>query len=186
MVHRPEGNVKVVELNATQGSLLGFLHDGPLTGWDLLQAVEGGLSRFWNITPSHVYRELRTLEDRQLVEAGEPGVRDRVPFSITPAGRSAFAAWIHRQPGAEQIRFPLLLTLWFGRHLAPAVLAEFVQVSRHEHGRRRALYETIEPPISAEDPNRRAVLRFGLAYERAVLGWLDELDATVVARRANG
>lgn len=176
----------MAELNATQGSLLGFLHDGPMTGWDLLQAVEAGLSRFWNITPSHVYRELRTLEGRQLVEAGAPGVRDRVPFSITPAGRVAFGAWIRRQPGAEQIRFPLLLTLWFGRHLEPAVLAEFVEASRQEHERRRELYETIEPTIGAEDPNRRAVLRFGIAYERAVLGWLDELDATVVARRITG
>ena len=32
------------ELNATQGSLLGFLHDEPKTGWDLLQEIEGGLA----------------------------------------------------------------------------------------------------------------------------------------------
>ena len=49
-----------VELNATQGSLLGFLHDGPKTGWDLLQEVSATLSRFWSVTPSHVYRELGT------------------------------------------------------------------------------------------------------------------------------
>ena len=30
------------ELNATQGSLLGFLFDGPKTGWDLLQEIERG------------------------------------------------------------------------------------------------------------------------------------------------
>ena len=173
----------MADLNATQGSLLGFLHDGPMTGWDLLQAIEGGLSRFWNITPSHVYRELRVLEDRQLVSAGEPGVRDRVPFSLTSAGRTAFSAWIRHPPGAEQIRFPLLLTLWFGRHLEPAVLAEFVEKSREEHDERRALYETIERSVGADDPNRRAVLRFGIAYERAVLGWLDELHATTVTGR---
>lgn len=173
----------MADLNATQGSLLGFLHDGPMTGWDLLQAVEGGLSRFWNITPSHVYRELRVLEERQLVTAGQPGVRDRVPFSLTPAGRAAFAGWIRHQPGAEQIRFPLLLTLWFGRHLEPAVLAEFVEESRQEHDRRRAFYETIERSMSADDANRRAVLRFGIAYERAVLGWLDEVHTTTVTSR---
>jgi len=57
-------------LNATQGSLLGFLNDGPASGWELLQKVEGGLSRFWNVTPSHLYRELRVLERRKLVKAG--------------------------------------------------------------------------------------------------------------------
>jgi DNA-binding PadR family transcriptional regulator len=154
-----------------------------MTGWDLLQAVEGGLSRFWNITPSHVYRELRVLEDRQLVAAGEPGVRDRVPFSLTPAGRAAFTTWIQRRPGNEQIRFPLLLTLWFGRHLEAAILAEFIEESRQDHDRRRAFYEAIERSVDADDPNRRAVLRFGIAYETAVLGWLDELHATAVTPR---
>ena len=71
-----------VELNATQGSLLGFLHDGPQTGWDLLQAVSATLSRFWSVTPSHVYRELGNLERRKLVRAraarsaGQEAVRD--------------------------------------------------------------------------------------------------------------
>src|ERR1700736_4910740 len=85
---------QVPELNATQGSLLGFLHDGPKTGWDLLREVEGGLDRFWNITSSHVYRELRTLQEVGLVVAGDAGARERRPFTITPAGRRAFRRWI--------------------------------------------------------------------------------------------
>lgn len=167
----------MADLNATQGSLLGFLHDGPLTGWDLLQAVEGGLSRFWNITASHVYRELRVLEDRQLVKAGKPGVRERVPFSLTAAGRRAFTEWIRQPPGAEQMRFPLLVTLWFGRHLEPDTLAAFVDASRQDHTRRLELYEAVDRSLPAEDPGRRDVVRFGIAYETAVLGWLDDLNA---------
>jgi DNA-binding PadR family transcriptional regulator len=161
----------VADLNPTQGSLLGFLADGPMTGWDLLQRVEGGLGRFWNITPSHVYRELQALEARKLVKAGPPGVRDRRPFTITAAGRRAFQAWVTKDPGREQIRFPLLVTLWFGRHLDPATRARFLDVSRADHEQRLALYEGIVAP----DPHTGAVLAFGVAYERAVLGWLDDL-----------
>src|SRR5580692_9744267 len=127
-VNPREGNVKMPDgLNATQGSLLGFLADGPKTGWDLLAEVEGGLARFWNVTASHVYRELRTLEERGLLTAGEPGIRDRRPFSITTAGEEAFRAWIAREPGPEQIRFPLLVTLWFGRHLESDALSHFLE-----------------------------------------------------------
>lgn len=167
----------VTELNATQGSLLGFLHEGRLTGWDLIRRVEGGLSRFWNITSSHVYRELRVLEENGLIEAGSPGVRDRVPFTITTAGRDEFRAWIRRPPGAEQIRFPLLVTLWFGRHLEPATLAAFVDATREEHAERLELYESVQGRVDTGDPHRDAVVRFGIAYERAVLGWLDEVRA---------
>ena len=158
-------------LNATQGSLLGFLFDQPRTGWELLQEVERGLSRFWNVTPSHVYRELRTLEERALVRAGEPGVRDRRPFTITAAGRRAFEEWIRHDPGPEQIRMPLLVKLWFGQHLDADTLRGFLEASRADHAQRLRLYERVAAP----DPGTAAVVAFGVAYETAVLGWLDEL-----------
>ena len=163
----------MAKLNATQGSLLGFLHDGPLTGWDLLQQIQSGLARFWNITTSHVYRELRTLEERGLVRAGAPGARDRRPFTITAAGRRAFAAWMSEEPGAEQIRFPLLVTLWFGRHVEPATLRGFLERSRTEHAERLALYDSITTANQPDDAGKRAVVQFGIAYERALVAWLD-------------
>jgi DNA-binding PadR family transcriptional regulator len=162
-------------LNATQGSLLGFLHGGPKTGWDLLREVEGGLARFWNVTPSHVYRELRTLEERKFIVAGPPGVRDRRPFTITTAGKKAFGAWISEEPGPEQIRFPLLVTLWFGRHLDGATLARFLQSSHVEHEERLRMYEGIAP----SDPHTGAVVAFGIAYEKAVMDWLEHVGPTV-------
>jgi DNA-binding PadR family transcriptional regulator len=172
MVHPPEGNVKMPgALNATQGSLLGFLFDGPKTGWDLLQEIERGLSRFWNVTPSHVYRELRTLQDRGLVTAGRTGVRDRRPFTITAAGKKAFTRWIALEPGPEQIRNPLLITLWFGRHLDAPTLAGFLESNREVHAQRLRHYES----ITAADDNTGAVLAFGVAYEKAVMAWIDDL-----------
>jgi DNA-binding PadR family transcriptional regulator len=169
-----KGMSRVAELNATQGSLLGFLHEGPLTGWDLIRRVEGGLSRFWNVTSSHVYRELRVLEERGLIQAGNPGVRDRVPFAITGAGRREFRHWIRRPPASEQIRFPLLVSLWFGRHLDPARIAEFVDDAHGEHTLRLNLYESLEEQVNNQ--HHRAVIRFGVLYERAVLSWLEELE----------
>jgi DNA-binding PadR family transcriptional regulator len=172
MVDLPQGNVKAGgKLNATQGSLLGMLHDGPKTGWELLQEARAGLARFWNVTQSHVYRELATLEKRKLVKAGPPGPRDRRPLSITAAGRRAFKAWLAEAPGDEQIRFPLLVTLWFGRHLDDATLATFVAKTRREHEQRLAEYDEIH----TDDVHTAAVVSFGVHYERAVLEWLDAL-----------
>ena len=150
------------------------------TGWDLLQEVEGGLDRFWSITSSHVYRELRTLEDRGLVKAGATGSRDRRPFTITAAGRRAFRRWISKPPGPEQIRFPLLVSLWFARHIDPETLAGFLQSSREDHEHRLALYEDIEHSMVPDD-DRASVVRFGIAYEQSILDWLDD----TAARHAN-
>lgn len=169
------GTLEAGGLNATQGSLLGLLHEGPATGWDLLEEARRGLARFWNVTSSHVYRELKALEARGLVRAGEPGARDRRPFTITRAGRTAFARWIHQEPAHEQMRIPLLVTLWFAKHLDDETLARFLDDHRAEHEHRLAEYRGFVDALADSDSADRhvaAVVEFGIAYEEAFLGWL--------------
>lgn len=165
-------------LNATAGSLLGFLHEGPMTGWDLVATAQQRIGEFWSLTRSQVYRELARMADAGLVEAGHPGARDKRPYRITRQGREAFADWICRPPGAETIRFPLLLTIAFGRHVPAPVLASFIARHRIAHADRLSAYEQQRRALgdSADaDAYAIATLDFGIAYERAVLEWFDDL-----------
>ena len=163
-------------LNATAASLLGFLHWRPMSGWDLAATAKHVIGDFWSLTRSQVYRELAWMAEDGLIQAGERGGRDRQPYAITDAGRAAFAEWIRQEPGAETIRFPLLLTMSFGRHLPPEELAHFIATQRDVHARRLAGYEAHQPAEAEErDLFREATLAFGLAYERAVLAWFDSL-----------
>jgi DNA-binding PadR family transcriptional regulator len=139
---------------------------------------------FWSLTQSQVYRELAAMAEAGLVEAGERGSRDRRPYVITAAGRAAFADWVNREPGSETIRFPLLLTVAFGRHLAPGRLRDFLDQHRALHARRLAEYETQHAAAQADgglDPYAMATLEFGLSYERAVLAWFDQLPLDALA-----
>jgi DNA-binding PadR family transcriptional regulator len=169
------------QLNPTAAALLGMLHDGAQSGWDLARRAESTIGDFWRITQSQVYRELVALADRRLVSTGHPGPRDRRTYRITAAGRRAFAAWIDEPPGPEQIRMPLLLTMHFGKHLRPGRLTEFLGIHRSAHQARLAYYESIAQAADGTDadPYVMATLQFGIAYERAVLGWFDTLDLGV-------
>ncbi len=109
-------------LNATAASLLGFLHEGPMTGWDLVAVAQQRIGDFWTLTQSQVYRELAAMAGAGLVELGRPGPRDRKPYLITEAGRAAFREWIDREPALEQIRFPLLLSIMFAGHTSPVMV----------------------------------------------------------------
>jgi DNA-binding PadR family transcriptional regulator len=179
-----------MQLNATAASLLGFLHSGPLTGWDLVEVARAEIGDFWSLTQSQVYRELAAMATAGLVEAGERGPRDRRPYSITDAGRRAFAEWTAREPGPEIIRFPLLLTVLFGRHLAPERLAEIVASHRAVHAQRLATYQEIKSALPEEaeaaEPYRVATLSFGVRYEQAVLDWFDELPDAIRGSTATG
>ncbi|MEU4311973.1 PadR family transcriptional regulator [Nocardia sp. NPDC024068] len=160
-------------LNSTAASLLGFLHEGPMSGWDLVTLAQDRIGDFWTITQSQVYRELATMDAAGLVVKGEAGARDRTPYRITEAGRAEFAEWIARDPGAETIRFPLLLTLHFGGHLDREQLTSIIDSGRRVHQERLDRYRAEDPACLS--PHSRATLEFGIGYERAVLDWFDRL-----------
>jgi DNA-binding PadR family transcriptional regulator len=175
------------DLNATAASLLGFLHEGPKTGWDLVEAVEGSVGYFWNVTRSQVYRELKTLAAQGYVSEKRSGARDKVPYAITAAGKQAFAVWIAREPGPDILRLPLVLTVFFGRHVPPELLRRYVDKARIEHRERLEGYRKIEAEDAAEDEFQLSALEVGIAYEEAVLGWLEKLPRlTEGGKRAGG
>lgn len=165
-------------MNATAASLLGFLHERPMSGWDLTATAELLIGDFWSITRSQVYRELAAMAEAGLVEAGSPEARDRRPYTITEAGRAAFRAWLAEPPGFEQIRYPLLLTLVFERHLPDDELRAFVATHRAAHEGRLERYRE---QLAALDGDAAIVLDFGIRYEEAVLGWFDALPARLRA-----
>ena len=174
--HRP--------LNATAASLLGFLHDGPLSGYELAATAERIIGDFWSLTQSQVYRELAWMAEAGLVTPGERGSRDRRPYELTDSGRAAFADWIDRPPGSETIRHPLLLTVSFGRHLPPARLASFVRQHRDAHAERLRTYDLLARTAAStgeaqRDPYRAATLAFGISYERAVMDWFAALPESI-------
>jgi DNA-binding PadR family transcriptional regulator len=171
-------------LNATAASLLGFLHEGPLTGWDLVATAQQRIGDFWSLTQSQVYRELASMAADGLIEAGERGPRDRRPYLITEAGRAAFAHWLGRTPDDETIRFPLLLTVVFGRHLPADRLAEIVAHHRKLHADRLAEYQRAKEQVGdgPVDAYRLAPLEFGIRYESAAVAWFDDLPEEIKGR----
>ena len=162
-------------VNPTAASLLGFLHTGPKTGWELTSQIELSIGNFWNVTRSQVYRELSSLAASSLVVAGVPGRRDRRPYEITEKGKEAFREWINREPGDELIRDPVLLMIFFREHVDPDRLVRFLTAHRLRHERRLEQYETLEVKLRGIESGPLDTLHFGIAYEHATLGWLDEL-----------
>lgn len=167
-------------LNATAASLLGFLHEGPMTGWDLVATAQQRIGDFWSLTQSQVYRELAAMAQDGLVVAGKRGSRDKQPYTVTQAGRAAFADWVDRMPGDETIRFPLLLTLAFGRHVPADRLASMLGHHRSIHSERLRAYRVQRDElVSLGDPFALANLEFGIIYEEAVLEWFDRLPTEI-------
>jgi DNA-binding PadR family transcriptional regulator len=166
-------------VNPTAASLLGFLHDGPLTGWDLAAWAERVIGPFWSLTRSQVYRELSAMAESGLVEPGPVGRRDARPYAITEAGRQAFAHWAAAGPGEATMRLPLLLFVALGKHLAPSQLAAILHEQREHQAKLLAEYVKLRRDLTAgepaADPHLMAILEYGIMSARTTLRWIDRL-----------
>lgn len=164
-------------LNATAASLLGLLHRGPMTGWDLARQAETMIGDFWNVSPSQIYRELRTLQQSGLVEAGPAGTRDKKPYSITERGRAAFSVWMRREPGPDIVRSPLLLMVFFAGHLDPTRRQRFLAIQRLRHEQTLDEYRRVFQTLGGQEPDLANVVRFAIFHEEAYQKWFEWLDS---------
>jgi DNA-binding PadR family transcriptional regulator len=107
------------------------------------------------------------------VKLGKPGPRASQPYSITPAGKRAFARWLSEEPGAEALRNPVALRVAFGAHHGATALKDLYNQASETHN--NALNEIREQARQAKtdgDNYGAAALEFAISYHKAALAWL--------------
>src|SRR5256885_186134 len=109
--HRKGMAARPVPVNATAAAILGLLHDGPLTGGELVAAAGDRFGAFFSVTRSQVYRELPALAEAGYVRLGKQGPRASQQYVITANGKKAFKTWLSGESGPDHLRSPLLLRL---------------------------------------------------------------------------
>jgi DNA-binding PadR family transcriptional regulator len=160
-------------VNPTAAALLGLLHEGPMTGGQLMAAAERRLGAFWSMTRSQVYRELPALAELGYVKLGKPGPRSSQPYAITPAGKRAFLRWLAEPTGRDAVRNPVALRVAFGGQHSAAQLQELYGSATQYHT--EALAEARDAVKEARkdgDDYGATALEFAVGYHRAALTWL--------------
>ena len=160
-------------LNPTAAALLGLLHDGPMTGGQLMVSAQKRLGSYWSMTRSQVYRELPALAEAGFVKLGKPGARSSQPYSITPAGKRAFVRWLSEPAAREVMRSPLALRVAFGAHQSAAQLQQaYTEATEYHTGALNEARDLAKDAKKDGDEFGTASLELAAAYHRAALAWL--------------
>lgn len=161
------------QVNPTAAALLGLLHDGPMTGGQLMAAAQRRLGAYWSMTRSQVYRELPVLAGAGYVRLGKPGARASQPYSITSAGRRAFARWLAEEPARDTLRSPIALRAAFGGQQSAAQLRAAYDQALAYHTDAMSDARKVAKELRREgDEHAAAALEFAVGYHRAALNWL--------------
>ncbi len=164
-------------LNSTSAALLGLLLDGPLTGGALVSRADQRFGPLWTLTRSQVYRELPVMAGRGYVRAGKPGPRASLAYTISAAGKRAFASWMTSPLEPDHPRNPLLLRLGFAAQVDTADVRRLLSQAREQHEASLAAHKETAGALkkAAADPFDLACAEFGVSYEKALLKWLDSI-----------
>jgi len=162
--------------------LLGLLTIGPMSGYDLGQAIRTSVGFFWNESYGQIYPNLKNLAAEGLVTSKterQKGKPDRHIYSITKKGRERLAAWLAVEPQPEIPRNELLLKLFFGAQVPAEILIGYVEVMVEKQ--RALVQKFIETgkTVSAQQqfpdtPYWKMTARFGQLELEAHLRWGEE------------
>ena len=169
-------------LGTTSQAILGLLSIAPMSGYDLAQAAERSVGRFWPISRSQVYAELARLEPQGLVRGTEIA-QDRRPdkrvFRLTQRGEEALDSWLESDDlAAPRFRLPFLLKIFLGHRTDPGHSAELLREVRAgalaESKQLEAMLAVLDHPAAAY---ARLTVLFLLRLAETTAAWAQEAEA---------
>lgn len=167
-------------------ALLGFLNYGPMTGYELKKFFDTSVAHFWNAELSQIYPSLKLMEAEGLVEMKVEVQADRPNrkvYSITDDGRRELIDWLAKPAGADQLREPLMIKIFFSGAVRKDQLIRVLQHRIDELKEANALYDrgcgVIESLAQSIGLGREAffwrlTLESGIAHNRASIEWAED------------
>jgi DNA-binding PadR family transcriptional regulator len=175
-------------LSNTSAAVLGMIVLGARSGYDIRRAAERSVRFFWALGPPQIYAELKRLETGGLITGRDEsrGERARRTFEATQAGEQALRAWLIDEDdvGTLELRDPELLRLFFADAVDHDDAVARVRLMRRRSERALEHFRREIMPAAARTREGGAafpehVAAFGRDLHTFIIGWCDQLDATL-------
>jgi len=163
--------------------LLGYLADGPRSGYDLKLLLETDSAHFWHAHHSQIYTTLRRLERRGLIRSRKQaarGLQERRVYTLAAAGRDALETWrdLPLLAAAPPKDAALARIFFAGPQPARDLLPELRRLRSARRDRLTELKRRPSIPAPSDPDDLRPLTRaYGRAVEALTIRWLDQLIA---------
>ncbi|MET9801773.1 PadR family transcriptional regulator [Streptomyces sp. NPDC006368] len=178
---------------ALEHAILVSLLEKPGSGYELARRFERSIGYFWTATHQQIYRVLKRMEADGWIDVREVEQKtrpDKKEYSVSARGLDALAVWLQEPIQPESVRHELAVKIRGAAFDDPAALIDEVERHQRMHRDRLAHYLAGERrdfgagdggsgELDAGRELQHAVLRGGIAYERMMIAWLDDVLATL-------
>jgi len=155
--------------------LLGFLMEGPKTGYDIKKAMEVSTDLFFNTSSGSIYPAFQKLLREGFATKKETteGGRAKVTYTITSAGKKIFLEWINDKLPIDKIKQESLLRSFFFSQLSENSQKELFNDFIIDLKNRKAELVELQEKLSKYkcDFFQLSTLRFGIDYFEFMIKW---------------
>jgi PadR family transcriptional regulator AphA len=168
-----------MQLGPTAYVILGILHLGPHSGYDIKQLADLSTRHFWATSYGQIYPELKRLTESGLIKAEDAprGTRQRTLYHLTAKGKQTLLEWVS-DPAIQslEIRDEMLLKLFFADAMSRKQTVAHLESMRRRHKDVAAGLREHEP-MAAAQPHRMKleVMKFGIAFHEWCAEWFGRL-----------
>ena len=166
----------MAELGVPACVVLGMVHLGARSGYEIKQRVENSTRFFWTISQAQIYPSLQLLEAAGLItgRADPQGRRPRRVYETTRAGQAALRDWLTRDdPMPFELRDTGMLKVFFADVLDREQALTLLRAIRQRSADRVRTLRAIEPDAKAAEDHGNLypglTLRLGIAYHQAIV-----------------
>jgi len=169
-------------------AILACLTERPMTGYELAKTFDASIGFFWKADHQQIYRELSRLRDRGHVQAREvvqSGKPNKLVYTLTDQGKTAFRHWAARPSVPASIKDDLLVRICALDSVDIEPLRADLMARLEHHRDRYDRYERLlnkrfpQGAASTADIGKLLGLRIGLRHERVVAEWCEEALETL-------
>lgn len=163
--------------------ILGMLHHGNLTGYEIKKQLDGPFHFFWGGSYGSIYPTLAKLceesyiekEEKDQAEKNKVG-REKIRYRITEKGRKFLAEWLKVPTLKNELRYESLLKIYFGNSVGEeATIAHINAFEKKVKEELKVLYfykENLEKVQEVEAHKYfLAVAMFGIETYEGYLRW---------------
>lgn len=163
--------------------ILGLLNYGDMTGYEIKEIFNDSLNYFWSAQTSQIYRELNGLEKKGWIEKHIEKQSDRPDkkiCSITEEGKKELTRWLSSPDAYTDMRFPLLMKVFFMGELPPEDSLKFFKELEKQYTEAMKSLDQTKGIIDfyqkeVPDPQRVAFWQmtsdFGSSYAEMMVEW---------------
>jgi len=173
-------------------AMLGLLKYQPATGYELKTKFNRSIYFFWNATLPQIYRTLKDMLAKGWLTTTiehQEGRPSRKIYHLTNDGEEEFKRWLAELPPFPEHRNPMLIKVFFGRHVKPRRLREHLKSYRDHYAALVQQYEKESISVIKEYASKPGLTKealywdmardYGSRHAKMIIEWCDAAMASL-------